>query len=57
MVIGEFFLSNEMISEGVEAMREAKVRCLTEAEMVVEVYMAMAGQALLVTCNGEATVQ
>lgn len=57
MVIAELYISNEMIAEGVEAMREAKTKCFTEAEMVVDIYMAMAGRALLVTSNGEATVQ
>jgi hypothetical protein len=32
-----------MIAEGVEAKREAEINCLTEPEIVLEIYMAMAG--------------
>lgn len=57
MVIGELYISHEMIADGVDAMREAKTLCLTEAEVVREVYMAMAGTALKAGCEGEATIQ
>lgn len=57
MVVGELYISNEMVAEGVEAMREAKKKGFTEAEMVLDIYMAMAGTALKVIDTGEATVQ
>lgn len=57
MVIGELYISNAMIAEGVEAKREAEMKCLTEPEIVVEIYMAMAGTALKAACEGEDSVQ
>jgi len=57
VVIGELYISNEMIAEGVEAMREAKKRRFSEAETVLDIYYAMAGTALKAGMEGEATVQ
>lgn len=57
MVIGEVYISNSMISDGVDAMREARVMCLTDAEAVWEIYLAMAGRALMAAHDGEETVQ
>jgi len=56
-VIGEVYLSNEMISAGVDALDEAAAKKLTKAQTVAEVYMAMAGMALKTAYDGEATVQ
>jgi hypothetical protein len=57
LIIGELYISNAMIAEGVEAKREAEINCLTEPEIVLEIYMAMAGTALRVSCEGEDSVQ
>jgi hypothetical protein len=57
MVIGGFYVSNEMLAEGVEAKREAEARRLTESEIVLEIYMAMAGTALKMASDGEASIQ
>ena len=57
MVIGELYVSHEMVANGVEAMRESRMLCLTEAEAVLEIYMAMAGTALKAAAYGEATIQ
>jgi len=56
-VIGELYLSNEMIAAGVEALEESEAKKLRAAQTVVEVYMAMAGMALKTAYDGEATVQ
>ena len=57
VIIGELYISNEMIAEGVEAMREAREKRFSEAQTVLDIYYAMAGTALKAGCEGEATVQ
>jgi hypothetical protein len=46
VVIAECYIADEMIAAGVEAKREAEIMCLTEGEIVREIYYAMYGQAL-----------
>jgi hypothetical protein len=43
MVVAEVELRPEMIAAGVEAMREARLECLSDGEIAVEVYLAMVG--------------
>lgn len=57
MVIGEFYINNEMLAEGVEAMNEARARDFSDAQMVFDIYIAMAGVALRCGCEGEASIQ
>ena len=37
----EVYIAPEMVAAGVEAMEEAKRECLTDGELVLEVYIAM----------------
>jgi len=53
MVVGSIYLSNEMLAAGVETMHKAKVECLEDAAMVIEIYLAMVEAALY----EQATVQ
>lgn len=46
MVVAEVYMSPEMIAAGLEAMREAKLRCLEDGDVVIEVYLAMYGTAI-----------
>jgi hypothetical protein len=43
MVVASVELHPEMIAAGVEAMREARLECLSDGEIAVEVYLAMVG--------------
>jgi hypothetical protein len=52
MVIAEVYISDEMLAAGMEAKREATM-CLTEGEIVREIYYAMYGQALKCQHFGE----
>lgn len=40
-------ITKEMIAAGLEAMGEARVDCLTDAELVAEVFLAMYGHAVV----------
>ena len=52
----EVVILPEMVAAGVEALVEAKRDCLTDAEMVVEIYLAMYGHGLKAICEKEETV-
>ena len=54
MLIG-VYLNAEMISAGVEAKREAETLCLTEGEIVREIYFAMYGVGVKCCSEGEET--
>lgn len=43
MVVAAIEIHPEMIAAGVEAMREARLECLSEGEIATEVYLAMIG--------------
>lgn len=53
VVIAEVYISDEMIAAGMEAKREAEIMCLTEGEIVREIYYAMFGQGLKCEHFGE----
>ncbi len=55
-MIVEVYLSDEMLAAGVETMQEAKAKCMTEAEMVKEIYLAMYGEGIRCSNDGEASV-
>ena len=52
----EVYVAPEMIAAGVEAMTAAKLDCLTESEIVVEIYLAMYLYGLKAMCEREETV-
>jgi hypothetical protein len=43
IAVAEIIISPEMQAAGLEALREAKLDCLEEADIVLEVYLAMYG--------------
>ena len=44
-------ISPEMIAAGIEAMKEARVMCLEDGDVVIEIFLAMYGMSL---CDCEA---
>lgn len=52
----EVYIAPEMIAEGVEAMRAAKRDCLTEGEIVTEIYLAMYLMGVKAMAEKEETV-
>jgi hypothetical protein len=55
-LVVEVYISDEMIAAGVEAKREAETLCLTEGEIVREIYYAMFGQGLKCEHFGEESI-
>lgn len=52
----EVYVCPQMIAAGVEAMQEGKARCLTEAELATEIYLAMYLMGVKATCEREETL-
>lgn len=52
----EVYISPEMLSAGLEAKREAETLCLTEGEIVREIYYAMYGAGVKCCSEGEEAV-
>lgn len=52
----EVYVAPEMIAAGVEAMHAAKRDCLTEAETILEIYLAMYLYGVKAMCEREETV-
>lgn len=55
-VSAEIYVAPEMLAAGVDAMRASKQVGLTEAETVLEIYMAVWGAGVKATCEGEETI-
>ena len=53
----EVVIFPEMIAAGIEAKRAAHRDCLTEGEIVSEIYLAMYLQGVKAACDGEETFQ
>ena len=53
----EVYIAPEMIAAGFEAMQAGKRDCLTDCEIVSEIYLAMYLQGVKATCEGEETFQ
>ncbi len=45
-LVVEVVISPEMIAAGIEAMKEAKVMCLEDGDVVIEIFLAMYGMSL-----------
>lgn len=52
----EVYVAPEMLAAGVEAMQAGKRECLTEGELVLEIYLAMYLYGVKAMCDGEAIV-
>jgi hypothetical protein len=52
----EVYVAPEMIAAGVEAMTAARRDCLTESEIVVEIYLAMYLYGVKAVCESEETI-
>ena len=55
MVI-ELYISPEMLSAGLEAKHEAETMCLSEGEVIQEIYWAMCGACIKCCSEGEEQV-
>ena len=53
----EIYIAPEMVSVGVEALQAAKRDCLTDGELVLEIYLAMYLQGVKALNEGEETLQ
>ena len=53
----EIYVAPEMLAVGVEALEAAKRDCLTDAEIALEVYVAMYLQGVKALNEGEETLQ
>lgn len=54
--MAEVMILPEMVAAGVEAMDEAKRECLTDSEIVLEIYLAMYGMGVKAICEKEETL-
>lgn len=57
MVIGEVFVSKEMIAAGLESLAECRRDCLTDGDTVIDIYLAMEGMKLKCICEGQESTQ
>jgi hypothetical protein len=54
--VKEVLVLPEMLAAGVEAKQEAERDCLTEGEVVLEIYMAMYGMGIKALAENEETI-
>ena len=52
----EVYVPSEMLAAGIEAKGEAVMDCLPEADIVLEIYLAMYGMGLKAMCEREETL-
>ena len=50
-------ITRAMLAAGMEAFREAHVLCLPEADLVMEIYRAMYGEAVKALCEAPEFLQ
>jgi hypothetical protein len=55
--VAEIVLLPEMLAAGIEAKRAAEMDCLEEGELVLEVYLAMYGEAIKSYAERPETIQ
>jgi hypothetical protein len=45
-VVNEIAMTPEMLAAGLEALREARLDCLSDGEMLIDLYLAMRGMEI-----------